>query len=158
MKEFSIELLDDHLYIDGDEYYSFCINDVFGKSYEPLLLVNKETGEISCYSDGGVSVFTKFPLDKTEEKTENPGTADSSWAEEQLKVCGAERLSLSHDISEYVFKADEWTSMIQGKECFGVDCFLLDNGTERYCGTYYVETGNGFIYSINDETGECIQR
>ncbi|MBQ9766965.1 MAG: hypothetical protein IJW37_02540 [Lachnospiraceae bacterium] len=156
---YSIELLDDHLMIEGEEYYNFCINDTNGEAMEPLLIVEKKEGTLLCYDYSGVvSQFSKFPLDKTE--TGSAGTV-AITAEEAKKVLtgySGAALGLAKEPSSYDMTVDEWTTVIQGKECYGINLFETSDGKQRFRGVFYVTLDGSAVYSADEVTGDFIER
>ncbi|MDD6035275.1 MAG: hypothetical protein PUC30_03615 [Lachnospiraceae bacterium] len=154
--KYDIELLDDHLIIDGVEYYSFCITDKNGNEMEPLLIVDKEEGTLFCYDlNDGVSAFSKFPLDKTETGTNGEDIITAEEAKRVLAGYSKEALGLLGNVSDYEMTVDDWTTMASGVECYGINLF---GPAGNLCGTYYVALNGSAVYSQDDETGEFIKR
>ena len=159
LEHYSIELLDDHLMIDGQEYYSFCVNNEKGEGLEPLLIVEKKEGTLLCYDMSGVvAPIVKFPLDKTE--TGNDGEKTLTIEEAKTMIAGytAERLGLAKAPSEYEMTADDWTTMADGVECYGINFFEEVNGKQRFRGTFYVSLNGDAVYGKDDVTGEFTKR
>lgn len=156
---YSVELLDDHLMIDGAEYYSFCINDGNGVGLEPLLLVEKKEGRLLCYDlSGVVATIEKFPLDKTETGTEGEKTLTVDEAKSVLSGYTGERLGLTKDVASYEMTADDWTTNVDGADCYGINFFENVNGKQRFRGTFYVALDGGAVFSKDEITGEFIKR
>lgn len=155
---YSIELLDDHMMLDGYEYFSFCINDANGESIPPLLIVEKKTGEIFCYDDTGASYVERFPLDKTEAGGSTETTLSVEKAKEMLGKYSGEALGLDKPASSYNMSADEWTTIVEGIECYGINLTETAGGKERFRGTFYVAMDGSAVYSMDDATGEFIKR
>ena len=156
---YTISMLNDHLMLgDGKEYYMFCISDATG-DLEPLLLVEKETGVIKCYTlEGVLSDFSGFPLDKVE-TPEKPTTSEISKekALELLKTVSKEKLGLAKELSEYdEVTYDDWTTMVNGNACYSLNVFELSNGKMRLRGTYYVSLDGSKLYKLDGETNEFI--
>lgn len=156
---YTLELLDDHLMIDGSEYYSFCVNGENGESMEPLLIVEKTTGTLYCYDFSGVvSQFSKFPLDKTETGNTGETAVTAQDAKEILTDCSKERLGLAAEPSHYEMTVDDWTTVINGTECYGINLFEEIDGKQKFRGVYYVSTDGKHIYSMDGVTGEVKER
>ncbi len=156
---YSVELLDDHLMIDGAEYYSFCINDENGVSMEPLLIVEKKEGKLWCYDlSGVVATIEKFPLDKTETGNEGEKTLTIEEAKQLLAGYSGERLGLAKDTASYEMTVDDWTTNANGVECYGINFFENVNGKQRFRGTFYVALDGSAVYGKDDVTGEFIKR
>lgn len=156
---YEMELLDDHLMIDGAEYFSFCINSQDGQAMEPMLLVEKMTGTLLCYDfEGVVSAFSQFPLDKTE--TGNQGVSEISLEEAKKVLAGysKEALGLAKEPSSYDMTVDEWPTTISGKDCYGINLFETVDGKQRFRGVFYVVTDGSAVYSMDDVTGDFIKR
>lgn len=157
--DYTIELLDDHLMIDGEEYYSFCINDENGTALEPLLIVEKKEGELLCYDFAGVvSPFSKFPLDKTETGSSGTDTISEEQAKKLLSGYSKEALGLAMEVSAYEMEVDSWKTVANGKECYGIDLIAAVEGKRSFCGTFYVALDGSAVYSRDDVTGEFMKR
>lgn len=159
LEQYSMELLDDHLMIDGEEYYSFCINNEKGVGLEPLLIVEKKEGTVFCYDlSGVVSPVVKFPLDKTETGNEGTEQLGTEAAMEILAGYSKERLGLAKELSAYEMTADDWTTMAEGVVCYGINLFENTDGKQRFRGTFYVAQDGSAVYSKDEMTGEFIKR
>lgn len=157
-EQYTISMLNDHLMLgDGKEYYMFCISDATG-DLEPLLLVEKITGEIKCYTlEGVLSDFSGFPLDNVE--TPEPSTTEISkeTALALLKDMDKEALGLAKELSEYdEITCDDWTTMVNGVSCYSLNVFELSNGKMRLRGTYYVSLNGNQLYKLDGETNEFV--
>lgn len=156
---YSIELLDDHLMIDGSEYYSFCINDANGEGMAPLLIVEKLNGTLLCYDMSGVVAnIEKFPLDKTETGNEGEKILTPEEAKEVLSGYSGERLGLAKETGSYDMTVDDWTTMADGTECYGINFFETVGEKQRFRGTFYVALDGSAVYSKDDVTGEFLKR
>lgn len=159
LENYSIELLDDHLMIDGAEYYSFCVNNEKGEGMEPLLIVEKREGTLLCYDmTGVVAPIAKFPLDKTETGSDGQEMLTVEEAKTLLAGFTAERLGLAKEPSAYEMTADDWTTMADGAECYGINFFEETGGKQRFRGTFYVALDGSAVYGKDDVTGEFIKR
>lgn len=156
---YSIELLDDHLMIDGAEYYSFCINDANSVGLEPMLIVEKKEGTLLCYDMSGVvAPIEKFPLDKTETGSEGTKTLTQEEAKALLAGYSGERLGLAKETSAYEMTVDDWTTIAEGMECYGINFFENTGGKQRFRGTFYVALDGSVVFSKDDVTGDFIKR
>lgn len=159
LEHYSVELLDDHLMIDGEEYYSFCVNNEKGEGLEPLLIVEKKEGTLLCYDMSGVvATIEKFPLDKTETGNDGQQVLTAEEAKKLLAGFTAERLGLAKAPAEYEMTADDWTTMADGVECYGINFFEEVNGKQRFRGTFYVTLDGSAVYGKDDVTGEFTER
>lgn len=156
---YSIELLDDHLMIEGAEYYNFCINDTDGNAMEPLLIVEKKAGTLLCYDYSGVvSQFSKFPLDKTETGSAGTAVITEEAAKKVLAGYTGAALGLAKEPSAYDMTVDEWTTVIKGKDCYGINLFETTDGKQRFRGVFYVTLDGSAVYSMDEVTGDFIER
>lgn len=58
---YTLTLLTDHITIEGDSYFAYEVSNE-AKALEPVVIVNKYTGRISCMnSDGKIIPFSAFP-------------------------------------------------------------------------------------------------
>lgn len=159
LDKYSIELLDDHLMIDGAEYYSFCINDEDGVSLEPLLIVEKEEGMLLCYDlSGVVAPIERFPLDKTETGSEGSNILTTEEAKKVLLGYSGERLGLPKELGSYEITMDDWTTVAEGVECYGFSFFETVDGKQKFRGTFYVALNGSAVYSQDEVTGMFIKR
>ncbi len=159
LTSYSIELLDDHLMIDGAEYFSFCINDADGVGLEPLLIVEKKSGELLCYDlSGVVAPIEKFPLDKTETGNEGEKTLSAEEAKQVLLGYSGEQLGLAKETASYEMTVDDWTTMANGVTCYGVNFFETVGEKQRFRGTFYVALDGSAVFSKDDVTGDFIKR
>ncbi len=156
---YNVDLLDDHLMIDGTEYYSFCVNDGNGEILEPLLIVEKKEGKLLCYDlSGVVAPIEKFPLDNTETGNEGVKTLTADEAKQMILGYSGERLGLAKDTASYETTVDDWTTNANGVECYGINFFEDVNGKQRFRGTFYVALDGSAVYGKDDITGEFIKR
>lgn len=157
---YQTELLSDHLPIDGKTYYLFCINDKNGKTYEPLVIVEKKEGAIFYYdaASGTISDFLKFPLDATEPQ----GTGDKAITKEEaveiLKGFSAEQLGLAMELTKYQLEPDDWSTTVPTtvgpKECYGINVFEAKDGKKLFHGTFYVANDGKNVYKPDPEVDE----
>lgn len=62
MKVYTVTLLADNVSVDGEDYYSFVVKKK-NVAIEPVLVVNKVSGTVSCFeADGTISDYSNFPL------------------------------------------------------------------------------------------------
>lgn len=159
LDRYTIELLDDHLMIDGSEYYAFCINDAAGESMEPLLIVERKEGTLLCYDISGVvASIEKFPLDKTETGSDGATLLDAEEAKRVLLGYSAKKLGTAKEPEAYDMTVDDWTTIVEGLECYGVNLFETIDGKQKFRGTFYVAMDKSAVYSKDDVTGDFIKR
>lgn len=153
--KYTYVLSDDNLNIEGKVYYIYVIFEN-GVELQPAVIVNAEDGTLSLYdSDGNVTAFTKFPVDKTESLDSDDLEITQASALEILKKITKEKLGLPNNLSRYTIVADEWTTIVDGDVCY---CFNVYEGNEegQLAGRYYVSTTGKSIYR-QDEFGDFIK-
>lgn len=159
LDKYGIELLDDHLMIEGAEYYTFCINDENGESMAPLLIVEKTKGTLLCYDMSGVvAPVEKFPLDKTETGNEGTRILSEEEAKKVLTGYSGAALGLAKEPAAYEMTVDDWTTNAGGADCYGFNLFETVNDKQRFRGTFYVALDGSAVYSKDEVTGEFIKR
>ncbi len=128
----------------------------------------KQTGKATP-TDGGKQKITETPAVKEPTKAPTKGPTDTptptpteapkkftaAKAEEFLKSKSASKLKLSKSMSDYDFETDEYTTNINGVECFGV--IVLNKGG-GLAGEYFVALDGSVIFRRReDDTMESIQ-
>lgn len=155
--KYRIELLNDHLDIDGTAYFQFCVSEN-GATLEPFLLVNKKDGSIHCYSvSGEVSDFVKFPLDAVS----RPGTGeDGSLSVEEAYgvLCGypKERLGLAKAVAEYDAEYDNELTLVKGINCYRINLTEVSGGKVRNRGEFYVSVDGTACYTIDNDLNDFV--
>ena len=77
------------------------------------------------------------------EPTEAPKNLTAAAAVEKLKGLSAAKLKLPADPSKYTYEPDDWTSVIEGKECVCVNVLSADG---LRVGVYYVAVDGSKIF------------
>lgn len=156
---YKVELLNDELPIDGKHYYLFCIDDMEGNTYEPLVIVEKLSGELYYYDPltGTVSEFSGFPLDATEKQETGDTTITKERAVELVKGFSAAQLGLEKEPEHYQLEVDDWSSVVMAKECYGINVFEVTGGRTRLRGVFYVSYDGKSVYRQDSETNEFIE-
>lgn len=85
---------------------------------------------------------TPAPTD-TPTPTEAPKNLTAAAAVEKLKGLSAAKLKLPADPSKYTYEPDDWTSVIEGKECVCVNVLSADG---LRVGVYYVAVDGSKIF------------
>lgn len=150
---YTYELTNADLAIDGNDYFLYTIFEQ-GKAMEPNIAVERITGTLYVYdSDGNVTTFSRFPVDKTEAVDSGESEITVETALELLKKVTKEKLGLINNLSQYKIIADEWTTVVSGDVCY---CFNVFESSEDgpLVGMYYVSTMGTAIYSFDEENGE----
>ncbi len=85
---------------------------------------------------------TETPIE-TPTPTEEPKELSNSRAVEKLKTLSAAKLKLSGSLSSYTYETDDWTSVIEGRECICVNVINAEGLRE---GVYYVAVDGSVIF------------
>ena len=156
VSKYNVELSDDHLAIDGEYYYVYVVLE--GTEFlEPAIIVNQRNGSLYSYdSDGNVTPFYKFPVDKVEPIDDNSDSITEQDALDLLKGLSAEKLGLAKSLEKYVIVADSWTTIVKGKSsyCFNV---FSDKSQSQLVALFYVSADGEEIYRFDDVNGEYIK-
>ena len=154
---FFAELVDDDLQLEGAGYYFFVVNNGEGTIVEPLLVVNRKSGEMFCYNpEGGelLTPFVKFPLDPITDGQDERKEITAAEAEQILMRLTSVQLGLDKELSAYTLETDEWPTTAKGCVCYGINILEEDNGKQRYRGTFYVPYDGNRIFGRNQETDD----
>ncbi len=149
------ELVEDDLNIDGVTYFQYVLFDN-GVEIQPYIIIDRTTGALSLYdSDGNITSFTKFPVDKVEKIDSKEAEITVEDALSMLKRVTKEKLGLPKNLSRYSIIADEWTTVVNGEACY---CFNIFEGGEegQLVAMYYVSTLGTAIYTFDEENGEFV--
>lgn len=161
---YTVQLLNDHLNIDGRDYYHFCISQN-SKDLDPFLIVDKQDGTIHCYSFQGVlSDFVKFPLDEVSNQDPNEGgenqTAEGNITVEQaynvLCTYPKERLGLAKNVSEYDAEYDSVLTLIKGSNCYRINLTEVSGGKVRNRGEYYISVDGTECFTIDNDLNDFV--
>lgn len=154
---YTIELLDDHLTVEENEYYVFQVSDS-STAIEPGIIVDKVSGELSCYyKDGKIGPFEEHPLytQPAKEQDESNGKFTKEAALAKLSEVPAETLNLPMSLSEYTIIYDDWTTIVNGVECYGINVFADAKDDEKInMGLYYVALDGSIMFQydgLNDD-------
>ncbi|WP_313127868.1 hypothetical protein [Anaerocolumna sp.] len=157
---YTIELLEDNLMVDGKEYYKFQISDSLAV-IEPDVIVDKLSGEIFCYyQDGIVSTFEEHPLftqtTKDPEETSHDFTKEDALA--KLNEVPGKILNLPAELSEYTIIYDDWTTMVNGVECYGINAFAEVKDNKRVnMGVYYVAVDGSAMFQFDSLSDDFVE-
>lgn len=154
--KYTYVLSDDNLNIEGKVYYIYVIFEG-DLELQPAILVDAKDGTLFYYDvDGNVTEFTRFPVDKTESISSGEHEISIQSALVLLQKMKKEKLGLANNLSKYTIVADEWTTIINGDECY---CFNVFEGSEagQLADRFYVSTSGTAIYKIDDVYGEFIK-
>lgn len=140
--------------ISGLDYFLFTVSDD-EVTYTPQLAVSADSRELFYYySEDEITALTNFPPDNVEEAGGGESGFTSEDAIALLKRFSAKQLGLSFSLSEYTVMTDEWTTMVNGQECFCINVYEQLEGQKQLVGVYYVATDGSKVY--RSEWGEFI--
>lgn len=152
-----IELLDDHLNVGDDTYNTFQISDST-TNIEPVVIVNNVTGEILCYyTDGTTAPFSEFPLftkiDETITSSSEENIIKKDDALEMLSKVPKETLGLPSPITEYTVIYDDWTTFINGIDCYGINVYSKIEDKMINMGLFYVAVDGSkmFMFDVMED-------
>jgi hypothetical protein len=154
---YTIELLEDQLTVGEKQYYKFQVSDSLA-AIEPDVIVDKVNGEILCYyKDGKTGPFDEHPLfaqtTKDPEETNQEFTREDALA--KLSEVSAKKLGLPVALSEYTIIYDDWTTMVNGVECYGINVFAdVKDNKMLNMGVYYVAVDGSAMFRfdvLNDD-------
>lgn len=156
-----IELLDDHISIGEMEYYKYEISDSTTK-IEPSVLVNKVNGELLCYySDGSTAPFSEFPLYTEPSESgiteETPNEFTQEDALDKLSKLSAETLGLPVKLTEYIIMYDDWTTNVNGVECYGINAFADVGDRKINMGVFYVAVDGSVMYKFDSLMDDFVE-
>lgn len=149
---YKIDLLDDHLLLDGKMYYLYQIS-CDGEAIEPGVIVDTQDGTVLYYNNSGqITDLVSFPPDKVEIIETKDETVTRDNVAEVIGALSKEKLNLSKDFSKYKISVDEWTSVVLGKECLCVDVFDTVDGKRQLAGVYYAALDGTVIYRLDEDS------
>lgn len=157
---YTIELLEDNLTVEEKLYYKFQVSDSLAV-IEPDVIVDKVSGEIFCYyQDGTVSPFDEHPLfaqpTKDPDETSREFTKEDALA--KLSEVPAKTLNLPVELSEYTIVYDDWTTMINGVECYGINAFAEVKDNKRVnMGVYYVAVDGSVMFQFDSLSDNFVE-
>lgn len=143
--------------IAENEYYEFSILNG-DEIMKPNVLVDKVTGELLCLNqDNTTSPLSNHPLlastneGNEEEKNENieEGNFTKEDALKKLSKVSKDVLSLPVELSEYTIVYDDWNTVINGKECYGINAFSKVEDRMISMGVYYVTVDGSAMYKFD---------
>lgn len=161
--EYKVQLINDHLNVNGKEYYQFCAMSGDAMLY-PFLIVDKAEGTMYCYdsTENTVFDFTTFPLEQTTnpEVTPEPEVQDVISAEEAYAVlCGysKESLNIAKEVVNYDAEYGSELTLINGINCYRINLSeVSDSGKVRNRGEFYISVDGTRCYYIDSETNEFV--
>lgn len=151
-----------------EDYYVYSISSS-GEAIEPNILVNKRTGELAILKeDKTIASIAEHPLliekednsgDKNDAKGED-GNEDVFTKEDalnQLLQVPHDKLNLPVGLEEYTIVYDDWTTVIQGKECYGINAFVKTEDRMINMGVFFVATDGSSMYQFDVEADDFVE-
>lgn len=156
---YTIELLDSKLTVGEKEYYVFQVSDS-SSVIKPNIIVDKVSGDLSCYyKDGTVGSFEEHPLftqSTKEQETSDEFTKEDALA--KLSNESKETLKLPKSLSEYTIVYDEWTTFVNGIECYGINVFAPAKDDEKInMGLYYVAVDGSVMFQYDSLSDNFVE-
>ena len=160
---YTVQLINDHLSVNGAEYYLFCAMSGETMLY-PFLVVDKAEGTLHCYNstENKIFAFTTFPLEQTVNPEVTPGATEQKTisAEEAYKVlCGysKESLNIAKEVSEYDAEYGNELTLVNGVNCYSITLTeVSSNGKVRNRGSFFVSVDGSKCYCIDNTTNEFV--
>ena len=161
---YTVQLINDHLFVGDAEYYQFCVLDEENNMLYPFLVVEKEEGSLYCYDsmENKISAFTSFPATSGGNAggvttPEEPETLSAEEAYEIFCTYPKESLLLSKDAVEYDAEYGSELTLINGNNCYRINLFeISDNGRVLNRGEYYICVDGTKCYYIDYDTNEFV--
>lgn len=156
---YTIQLLDDQFKIGEITYFMYQISDSTSV-IEPNVIVNKKSGEILCYySDSKTAPFSEYPL--FSEQSNSIEDSNQKFTKEdaynKLSKLSAETLGLPVDISEYTIQYDDWTTNVNGVECYGINVYSVVGDKMINMGLYYVAMDGSKMFKFDSELDDFVE-
>lgn len=161
---YTVQLINDHLWVGDSEYYQFCVLDENNQMLYPFLVVEQLEGGLYCYDamEGTVSVFTTFPLEGSggTQVTPTPEEQETISADEAYRILctySKESLKLAKEAAQYDAEYGSELTLINRNNCYRINLFeVADNGRVRNCGEFYISVDGTKCYYIDSETDEFV--
>lgn len=145
---YSFKVTEKEADIDGTVYCVFEVSDLNG-AITPYMAVDREDGAVAYYSDGKLYDFTAFPPDNAEVPDSDTETKDE--ASDYLSGFSKEQLGLPKELDEYALSQDEWTSVIDGNECYCINVFEKSGANGILTAVYYVSVDMTEVYRLDED-------
>lgn len=151
--------------INEKEYYVFQVMNA-DTPIEPDVIVDKETGEILCYyKDRTTAPFSEHPLvtttsstvDNDDKSEENKHEFTKEDALAMLSKVSHEVLELPVPLAEYTIVYDDWNSMINGKECYGINAFAKTEERMINMGVFFVAVDGSAMYKFDANADDFVE-
>lgn len=146
-----------------NEYYEFSIlsgDDII----KPNIIVNKVTGEILCLNeDKSTSPLNTHPLLSNkiedidnEDKTENAEFTKED-AYQKLSKVSKDVLELPVELSEYTIIYDDHNSMIEERECYGINVYSKVEDKMILMKVLYVTVDGNAMYKFDVKADDFVE-
>lgn len=161
--------------IEKLNYYEFSISSS-GEAIEPNILVNKVTGELGILEDNKVLSIQEHPLlngasvEEIKDANSNESNSNNSSEDDnindvfskedaldKLLLLPKEKLNLPAGLEEYTIIYDDWTTVIQGKECYGINAFAKAGDRMINMGVFFVATDGSTMYQFDVEADDFVE-
>ena len=162
--EYSVHLLNDHLWVGDNEYYQFYVLDGASQMLYPFLIVDKLAGSLFCYdgTENTLLDFSEFPLGSgaqgADTESDAAGTISAQEAYEILCTYSKESLHLAKEAVSYDAEYGSELTLINGTvNCYRINLSeISDNGRVSNKGEFYVSVDGTKCYYNDSETNEFV--
>ena len=162
--EYSVHLLNDHLWVGDNEYYQFYVLDGASQMLYPFLIVDKLAGSLFCYdgTENTLLDFSEFPIGSeaqgTDTEPDAAGTISAQEAYEILCTYSKESLHLAKEAVSYDAEYGSELTLINGTvNCYRINLSeISDNGRVSNKGEFYVSVDGTKCYYNDSETNEFV--
>jgi len=160
---YRVQLINDHLNVNGAVYYQFCAMSGNTMLY-PFLVVDKTEGTMYCYdsTENTIFEFTTFPLEQPADPEVTPEPAEQKVisAEEAYAVLceySKESLNIAKDVVNYDAEYGSELTLVNGINCYRINLSeVSENGKVRNKGEFYISVDGTKCYYIDSETNEFV--
>ncbi len=153
--EYTVETVGEYSF-DGVEYYHYEISDSSANPIADVLVDREEGGLYYLNADGVIGAFTQFPPDGTQTVLPD-GTISREEALALLSACTPDSLGLTDELSAYTVQFDSWTTIVEGKECYGINVYEETETGSWLAGVYYAALDGSILYRLGGEDGTFIE-
>lgn len=162
VKQYDMQLINDHLQVGNHEYYQFGAIDKQEFLY-PFLVVDKADGVIYFYDSNDQTVFdfTTFPIVQQVSATPTPTKVEKKEltvqeAYQVLCTYSKEKLKIAKEVKEYNAEYGDELTLIDGNQCYRVNLSEVSGGKVRNRGEFYISVDGTKCYYIDNNTNEFI--
>jgi len=162
--EYSVHLLNDHLWVGEKEYYQFYILDGQAQILYPFLVVDKLDGSLFCYdgTENTLLDFSRFPLGTGAQGGDtDPDVTKTISAKEAYEILctySKESLHIAKEVVSYDAEYGNELTLVNGTiNCYRINLSeISDNGRVSNKGEFYISVDGTKCYYNDSETNEFV--